>query len=487
MAPNKRNYSFQFKISLNGTEPLVWRRFRISGSKNLLFLHDVIQIVMGWEDVHLHSFKINQIEYQRYIFAGDEFESFENEEDYTISQLVKNIGQELIYIYDFGDGWHHTLKLEAVEETSGSSKPAICLDGERACPPEDVGNVSGYYRFLDAIADLEDPEHENLTNWIGGYFDPNLFNLELINERLKKMGKGHSIERQSRWYKRDVLIGAELSQLPDNKLSKKLTGMKNEILENNARKDIVTLLKYLNKNKVTGTASTGNFPLKHCAAIARKFVVPIEVERFMGYKLMTIQSEKELPELYYYHIFANEAGLIIGGEGRLWRLTPLGESFLKASPVQQLWHLYKSWWDCDTCQIFEQDLAYTDTDKEDLSSALFRCLLEAGEENFINANQILNDDKAIKLKIFHALDKDMRLRELKGKLIFECLMPLSFLGALVIYGNNETDYIDEVLLGFQSTKLGNTLIRLLAGKSDDDGDSCDFSRFRVNPVYPQFS
>ncbi|MCC8385811.1 hypothetical protein J8V45_18320 [Photorhabdus laumondii] len=37
---------------------MVWYRFRLSGETSLAALHYIIQIVQGWQDDHLHQFRI---------------------------------------------------------------------------------------------------------------------------------------------------------------------------------------------------------------------------------------------------------------------------------------------------------------------------------------------------------------------------------------------------------------------------------------------
>ena len=64
-----------------------------------------------------------------------------------------------------------------------------CLNGARACPPEDCGGPYGYANFLDAIQNPKHTEHESLLKWIGGSFDSEEFNLENVNKLLKDAGK----------------------------------------------------------------------------------------------------------------------------------------------------------------------------------------------------------------------------------------------------------------------------------------------------------
>ena len=48
---------YQFRISLNDVTPEVWRTFQVSELHSLFDLHQVIQVVMGWENDHLFQFK----------------------------------------------------------------------------------------------------------------------------------------------------------------------------------------------------------------------------------------------------------------------------------------------------------------------------------------------------------------------------------------------------------------------------------------------
>lgn len=66
----------------------------------------------------------------------------------------------------------HTVAVEEVLTLTATPKHGSCIARERARPPEDVGGVSGYDRFLEIIADREDPEHAETIRWCGGYFDP---------------------------------------------------------------------------------------------------------------------------------------------------------------------------------------------------------------------------------------------------------------------------------------------------------------------------
>jgi hypothetical protein len=91
----------------------------------------------------------------------------------------------MLYIYDYGDNWEHTIKLEKILDPVPGEKYPICLDGARSAPPDDCGGDMGYAHLLEVLADPEDPEHEDLKEWVGPYFDSEEFNLEVVNRELR--------------------------------------------------------------------------------------------------------------------------------------------------------------------------------------------------------------------------------------------------------------------------------------------------------------
>jgi hypothetical protein len=86
---------------------------------------------------------------------------------------MKNTKSE--YVYDYGDNWEHTVKLEKILPRQKGIKYPVCTDGKRACPPEDCGGPWGYEEFLGAIANPDHEEHEEWLEWAGGEFNPECF------------------------------------------------------------------------------------------------------------------------------------------------------------------------------------------------------------------------------------------------------------------------------------------------------------------------
>jgi len=170
----------QIKITLQGIEPPIWRRFQVPADIRLSMLHGVIQDVMGWEDDHLHQFFIDGKCYGDARLADQE--GVDNEDRIKLNQVIQTKGGSFIYEYDFGDSWEHRLEVEEILFAEPDARYPRCVAGERACPPEDCGGVWGYADLLDAIKDPAHPEHEERSEWLDDDFDPEEFDLDGLNE-----------------------------------------------------------------------------------------------------------------------------------------------------------------------------------------------------------------------------------------------------------------------------------------------------------------
>jgi len=176
---------YQIKVTLKGSKPPIWRRFEVTGDITLDKLHLILQVVMGWQNYHLHQFKIGHTYYGE---PSQEFDfEVKNEKKVQLQQVAPREKTKFIYEYDFGDSWEHELRIEKILPPPAEKHYPTCLNGARACPPEDVGGIWGYEDFLEIINDPEDPDHEELLEWIGGSFDPEAFDLAAINQSLKKL------------------------------------------------------------------------------------------------------------------------------------------------------------------------------------------------------------------------------------------------------------------------------------------------------------
>jgi len=168
---------YQFKITLLDSPAPIWRRIQVRDS-TLDKFHERIQTAMGWTNSHLHQFKINGECYGDPDLLNDGFEDFECIDSTVtkISEIVPKAGKrfQFLYVYDFGDSWRHEVLFEGCLKAQKGSRYPLCVEGERKCPPEDVGGVSGYSRFLEAIANPNHEQHDELVEWAGA-FDPEEF------------------------------------------------------------------------------------------------------------------------------------------------------------------------------------------------------------------------------------------------------------------------------------------------------------------------
>lgn len=111
------------------------------------------------------------------------------------------------------------------------------------------------------------------------------------------------------------------------------------------RCDVVTLLTYLRDNRITGTQSLGNLPRKAVREVTARFVHPPEVDRQIGDRIYRLRSEDDVWPLYFLHTLAEVGELLQGGRSRRIRLTPDGEKFLAADPLDQVFYLFVIWWE----------------------------------------------------------------------------------------------------------------------------------------------
>jgi hypothetical protein len=185
MATQSTDLVYQLKITLRNFRPPIWRRVLVPASITLYKLHQIIQVAMGWTDSHLHQFIIGREYYS--IPSPDDWEPVKDERRYRLYQIAPAEKSKFVYEYDFGDSWEHEILVEKIVPAEPGKKYPVCVAGKRACPPEDVGGVWGYAEFLEAISNPDHEEHESYLEWAGGEFDPEAFDIEVVNELLARI------------------------------------------------------------------------------------------------------------------------------------------------------------------------------------------------------------------------------------------------------------------------------------------------------------
>lgn len=170
---------YQLRIQLLDVVPAIWRVLLVPGSIKLSKLHVVLLWTMGWQGGHLHEFVFR---HGRFGMPDPDYPDAElrDENKFTLSQALGPFAS-FTYLYDFGDGWEHMVTVEDILPPDPLLKSPKCLDGQNACPPEDVGGLPGYGEFLEAIRNPDHEEHQNMLEWCGGQFDPTSFNADDVN------------------------------------------------------------------------------------------------------------------------------------------------------------------------------------------------------------------------------------------------------------------------------------------------------------------
>ena len=179
---------YQFKITLLGIGPSIWRRIQTEDC-TLDRLHEHIQTAMGWTNSHLHQFVINKQLYGDPMLMEDNFEELEYEDStsVTLTDILPKSGKRFRfrYEYDFGDGWEHEVLFECVLPAEKGVRYPRCVEGERSCPPEDVGGTGGYQEFVTAIANPKHKRHKEFMEWSGPY-DPEKFEAQAATKEMQK-------------------------------------------------------------------------------------------------------------------------------------------------------------------------------------------------------------------------------------------------------------------------------------------------------------
>lgn len=175
---------YQFKITLKDIKPEIWRRIQVPEDYTFWALHVAIQDSMGWSDSHMHGFRMIESATGLEVNIGlpDEGSNIVILPGRTekIAKYFSLENPDADYIYDFGDNWEHSIRMEKILPAKKGTKYPLCAGGKRACPPEDCGSVPGYEDLLNILSNPKHPEYESMLKWVGGKFDPEHFDRKEI-------------------------------------------------------------------------------------------------------------------------------------------------------------------------------------------------------------------------------------------------------------------------------------------------------------------
>lgn len=168
---------FRVRVELKRSRPPIWRRLEVRSDLRLDALHQVLQAAFGWDDYHLWRFSLGGGPFdhgnQQFLCPYDVEEGELEDEggipagEVRLDETMQQPGDVLGYVYDYGDNWELTLRLEEILPADPAAPSAVCVDGRRAAPPEDCGSL----RDAEDLAEVLD--------------DPGLFDIDEVNQALQ--------------------------------------------------------------------------------------------------------------------------------------------------------------------------------------------------------------------------------------------------------------------------------------------------------------
>ncbi len=177
---------YQFKITLKGIKPPIWRRIQVPCSYTFWDLSVALQDAMGWFGYNGHLFEVRHpLTGHREHIGIPDLEAHPDADELSswglhLSQYFTRDNRSAKYIYDFNDWWELTLRLERILPRALHLSYPRCLGGARVCPPEDIGGVIDYGEFLEIVGNPDHEEHQRIMEWVGQDFDPERFNPDEI-------------------------------------------------------------------------------------------------------------------------------------------------------------------------------------------------------------------------------------------------------------------------------------------------------------------
>lgn len=176
------------KITLDDVEPKVVRRVEVPLSIRLDRLHAVLQAALGWTNSHLWEIRAGGAGWG--IPVRDWGDGPNDAAKAKLIDVLEDTGtRKLTYLYDFGDGWEHTIRIERVTAPEPDAVYPRLIEAVGRCPPEDVGGPPGYEEYLEAIKDPSHERYAEFTEWYNADFDPMIVDAVVIERDLAALAK----------------------------------------------------------------------------------------------------------------------------------------------------------------------------------------------------------------------------------------------------------------------------------------------------------
>src|SRR5258706_2342647 len=158
----------RLKITLDDIEPAVMRRIEVP-----------LGVRLGWTNSHLWEFRARDVGWGMPDPGWSD--GPRDASKATLLAVLEDTGvKSLAYLYDFGDGWEHTIKVERIDAAEAGVLYPRLVEVTGRCPPEDIGGPPGYAELLAAPSH---ERHDELTELYDADFDPNAVNVGALKRQ----------------------------------------------------------------------------------------------------------------------------------------------------------------------------------------------------------------------------------------------------------------------------------------------------------------
>jgi hypothetical protein len=178
----------RLKVTLDDVKPAVLRRIEVPFDIRLDRLHLTIQAAMGWTNSHLYEIRARDVGWS--IPDRGWGDGPLDARKAHLDDVLEDVGTKTLkYLYDFGDGWEHTIKIERLTDPEPGGVYPRLIDASARCPPEDCGGPWGYAELLKAIADPKHERHAELTEWLADDFKPDIVDADMLIKDVAALAK----------------------------------------------------------------------------------------------------------------------------------------------------------------------------------------------------------------------------------------------------------------------------------------------------------
>lgn len=175
----------QLTLTLNNWKPRIWRRIWMRDDTRLDKVSMYLYSSMSWCGYHLSDIKTKNASYGD-TSIDEPLPEMLNWKKYTLRDLINQKIKQFKYYYDFGDSWEMTVNMSVQKKLDPEAPYPVCVNGENAAPPEDIGSYPGYEEFIEVMKNPKHKEYKVLAKWWGHKnFDPSHFSVDETNDDIQ--------------------------------------------------------------------------------------------------------------------------------------------------------------------------------------------------------------------------------------------------------------------------------------------------------------